>query len=62
MKPPLPKTKSFCKYSKQWIIVENPKKCASEDYDCENCEYHEVRNLNSYIIKKLRRLEKENEV
>jgi len=61
MSHPLPEKLSFCKFTKRWIICEIPKKCCNE-CTCENCNYHEERPLNSYIKKKLRRLEKENEV
>ncbi len=60
MSKPLPETMRFCKYTNKWIITENPKKCATQDYDCDNCEHCEKRVLNKYIIKKLRKLEKEN--
>jgi len=61
MKTPLPESLYYCKYAGRWIIAENPKKC-SNYYGCEDCEFHIKRPLNKYIIKKLRRLEKENEV
>lgn len=57
----LPENLSFCKYARTWIITETPKKC-SNYYDCASCEHHEVRKLNKYITRKLRRLEKENDV
>ena len=61
MKLSLPEILSYCRFAGRWIIAENPKKC-SNDYDCENCEYYEKRKLSRYIIKKLRKLEKENKI
>jgi len=56
----LPEKMSFCKCFKKWIICEIPKKC-KQYISCEDCEFHEVRLLNDYIKKKLRKLRKENE-
>lgn len=60
MRDTRPITVSFCKYSRRWILVETPKKCPN-DFCCEGCEHHEMRKPTRHLIRKLRRLEKENE-